>query len=536
MLDERVSRNKYLITAAVAVLISIVYWSAFGSHALATYHEYSDLGTGAFDMYYHLAYPSVFHGLQYLVFENHISPDQILVMLAYAVAPSALTLLVVQAIAVSLAGLVVFFIGRHLLKSDRIGLLLCLAFLLNPGIQGIMVFDYHAEMMIPLFFLLTFYFLVRRKKYAFAASLLLLLGIIEVTSFVAIAFGATMAIYAVLREKDRDVRKSWLIYSGVAIVASVLVFGFYGFAANSLNHAYLAGKYVGLPQSSKLPLTNSQEIHMIGQAFAPGGALSQYFTYWQGYLLFSLAIVFLGFGVAGLFDPLFAVLFVAPWLFEVFVVGDIQFIFTWNQYFAYAAAGSVIVTVLALRNLTDNEETKNLLSFLKHRNKVKKYLVASIPVCAVLLFLVSPHFLYSKNVNNLQQDLLFQMTPGEKQQIQQLTSMIDLVPKNASLMAPYFAMPELFQRKYFELLSDSANGDTVLPSNTPGVNVYGMWFQPDYVLADFNPYISLNAGNGDQIPNFVNITGATIVNGSASFNGPYGIYAYNGTALLLKRR
>lgn len=67
-----------------------------------------------------------------------------------------------------------------------------------------------------------------------------------------------------------------------------------------------------------------------------------------------------------------------------------------------------------------------------------------------------------------------------------------------------------------------------------------MGFYPEYILADFNPYISLNAFFGYQFQNFLNITGASVVqNGTRAgivFNGSYGIYAYNSTAILLKRK
>jgi uncharacterized membrane protein len=529
-------RNKYFMIALVAVLISTVYWSVFGAHALSTYHEYADLGLYTLDMYYHVTYPAAVHGLQYLIFGTHVAPDQILLLPFFAMAESPLTLLVMQAVIVSFTGLALFFIARDLLKSDKIALILCLAFLLNPGVHGIMVFDYHAELLIPLFFLTTFYFLVKRRKYAFIVSLLLLLGTIEVAPFICIGFGVTMALYAIFREKDKAVRNSWLKYSATAIVVSIIAFGFCSFVAGSLTHSYAMGKYPDLPQISKLQSFSSQQLSSVGAAFAAGGAISQYSSIFFGYLVFALVIVFLGFGVSSLFDPLFAILFVAPWLFEVFIVGNSEFIFTWNQYFSYTVAGAAAVAILALRNFNDSEETKNFLSFFRHKNKVKKYVIASIPICAVLLLLASPMFLFSKNVNNLQQDLLFQTSQGERQQIQQLNSMVALVPKNASVMGTFFTLPQLSLRKYVELIASEPNQDKVVPRNATGAtDVYGMWFQPDYILVDFSQYISLNAATGYQIQNFINITGATVTSTNVSFNGPYRIYAYNGTALLLKR-
>jgi hypothetical protein len=150
--------------------------------------------------------------------------------------------------------------------------------------------------------------------------------------------------------------------------------------------------------------------------------------------------------------------------------------------------------------------------------------------------LISPYFVLSKNVNNLGQDFLFNVNSTVKPQITALTSIVRLVPANASLMAPFFTMPHLAERQYFEQIPPTA-GDIVPVSITSrNATVYGMDVYPQYILADFNPYISLNAFYGSQFQNFMNITGGKIVNNSIVFNGIYSIYAYNGTAVLLKRK
>lgn len=533
MEGETPGHNKYLILAIAAVLISTVYWSAYVFNAYNTYHEYTDIGTVVADMYYHVHYPGVVHGLEYLVFLNHLSPDLIAFIPTFALVPSALTLLVEQAFIVSLTALVVFFIARDLLKNEKIALLLAVAFLLNPGTMGIFVFDFHPELLLPLFFVLTFYFLFRRRMRWFLASLLLFLGSIEIAPFLAIGLGVTMAIYAVLRERDQAIRMSWLKYSAIVIVLAMVAFGLYWVAGHSLDNAYLAGSYDQLPNFMRFNIqSTTATLGSIGAALS-NGALAAYFSSYSLYLIFALAIVFVGLGIAGLFDPLFAILFIGPWLAEVFIVGEFNFIFIWNQYFSYALGGSIVIALLALRD-PGGSGMNNRLSLLGYREKAWKYIIASIPICAVLLFLVSPHFLYSKNINNLGQDLLFQISPTQKQQVQQLTSMVALIPQNASVMASFFTMPQLAARQYYEGIPGGYGQFTVAAPNSPYAGA--MWFTPDYILADFNPAISLNAENGYQVQDFLNISGITIVNGAATFNGPYELYAYNGSAVLLKRK
>ncbi len=50
-----------------------------------------------------------------------------------------------------------------------------------------------------------------------------------------------------------------------------------------------------------------------------------------------------------------------------------------------------------------------------------------------------------------------------------------------------------------------------------------MWFQPEYILGDFNANISLNSGSEYQLQNLENITAKG-----------YSLYAQNGSAMLFK--
>jgi hypothetical protein len=460
-------------------------------------------------MYYHINHPAIVYGLQYLIFGNHIAPDQILVLPIFLFFPSTLTLEIVQSAILALTGLVLFFVAKDILKSEKIAMLLSLAFLLNPGIWGMLIFDYHTELFIPLFFLLTFYSIVKNRKYLFIASLFLLLGSIEVSPFVALSLGIAMGLYALLREKNQTVRKNWLKYSGIVVLAAIVTFLAYGFITSYLTNAYNSGRYPLLPQASMLPSTDSGQFSQIGIGLSKYGILSQlwYFRSMDAYLVYAFMIIFVGFGIACLFDPLFAVLFVSPWLFEVFIIGD-------------TVGGAICATLLALRSL-NNSDLRTSGSLLKYIKGKSKYLTASILICLIIIVLFYPHFVISININNLGQRFLFQSNLTENVQIKQLNSLIGLIPSNASLMAPYFTMPQLFKRRYFENIPSNYSTYTLVPTN----DIQGqMWFQPDYVLADFNNNISLNSGSGYQFQNFENITA----------NG-YFLYAENGSAMLFKR-
>ena len=110
-----------LYLALLLTLTSIIYWTAYGINAYNTYHEYTDIGIFSYSMYFNLHYLNIANGLQFFVFGNHIAFDLFPVALLYYIAPSPITLLAVQAIIVSLTGLLAFFVVKELSKVFKIG-------------------------------------------------------------------------------------------------------------------------------------------------------------------------------------------------------------------------------------------------------------------------------------------------------------------------------------------------------------------------------------------------------------------------------
>src|SRR5208283_4969557 len=121
-------RDVCLVLAALFTLANFTYWCLYSVNAYNTFHEFGDLGAFAYDMYYHIHFPNIVGGLQYVVFGNHIAPDLILLLPAYAVFQSAMTLLFIQAAVLSVTGLVLFFVARDFLKDNKMALLLSVAY------------------------------------------------------------------------------------------------------------------------------------------------------------------------------------------------------------------------------------------------------------------------------------------------------------------------------------------------------------------------------------------------------------------------
>lgn len=483
--------SKYTICALILMLASIIYWAAFAIHSYNTYHEYTDLGVYVYDMYYHVNYPGILHGMQYLVFGNHLAPDMMLFIPLYYLWQSSLCLLMIQVVAVSLTGFVLFLTAKRLLKSERTAFLLSLAFFLNPGVMGLLVFDFHVEMLIPLFMITTFYSFIERKKLLFAISTILLLGAEEITPFVAIALGVGLIIYLTYGYENTDQRKTMALMAISMIAVSVLALHLYVVAQSDLAISYKSNLYPNLPIFLKdIPFGLQQFYSIAAIGLGHGSGLS-YLRYLPPYrTVLAFLMVFFGFGVAAILEPLIPLTIAAPWIIEVIFAGASGFVYIYNQYFGFVI-GSSAVAALICTNLIGLGKKVPERRESRIREMVKPYVDHSILVASVLFFLISLYIIFSTNVQNLPQNLLLQTPPQQKLYYSQLDKIISDIPANASVMAPYFAMPHLANRMYFEVVPNSFQANGIATSNEigSGQHQYDYWFNPQYIVTDPDNYI-----------------------------------------------
>ena len=508
----RGSRDAYLYAALAMVLVSTLYWSAFALNAYSTFHEYNDLGAYAYSLYYDLHYPSAAHGLQYIIFGNHISPDELLFLPIFYISQSALTLLFIQALVVSLAGLAAFGAARRVTGSGAFAMLLCAAVLLNPGLHGITVFDFHVEMLFPLLFIAAFYFYVRMMRLWFYAASVLLVGVIEEAPFLGIALGMALAAHALLNHADAEERRARLRMAYGLLALSAAAFLLYYAASGYINGQYAAGAYPLLPPGLRYDssLSGVASGLGLGQA-APHTTTYTLMTHGSASMVYyALLIIVLGLGVLSVFVPVETLLLLSPWLAETFLVGNFQFVYIFNQYFAYVIGGMAVAAILGAKALMERKgRLANALWQAAGAATPKVVAYASVISIAVILML-SPFFIYSRNVNSMTQDFLFQVSPSQQRIYAQLYSVMDQVPPNASLMAQYYTMPHVFARRYFET---TARAD--------------YFFRPQYILLDDNLNISLNVLN-------LGYHGFYAFYMNNTYN--YTVAAENGTAVLYVRR
>lgn len=492
----------YFKIAVILVIASITYWAVFSINAYNSYHEYSDVGIDAYDMFYHVTYPDVVHGLQYLVFANHIAPDEVLVLPFYALYESSLTLLFVQDVVLSLTGLIVFFVVRDLLKSEKFALLFCFAYLVNPGMHGMLIWDYHAEFLITPFYLLAFYFLMKGKKWPFLASLLLLLGTVDTVIAICGALMLGIMAYQYLYQKDTrsTIAKERIRLAAYGLGITIAVFLFYSYIYANLLGAYSTNEYPGLPETLYTTPFDEGILSSLVTFNIPSSLLVAYYPY-------GLSLAYLGFGLTVLVAPILTIILTGPWLYGATVGGYYTFPLLWYQYFAYEIGPIIAASVLSMILL--NQKKGFLIQIMRKQDYIwlKRYADVVLLTLSLIFLITSLLFSVSANMPNPLQAYFFQFSPLQKTLIAQLNSVVSQVPGNASVMTMNFVTAHLPQREFVEIV--------------PPVKI---WFKPEYILTDFNLNISLNAFSS----NSYNLTRNYIIENN------YSLIAQNGTAMLYK--
>ena len=455
--------NKWLLATIAITLISCIYWTSFVLNQFNSLHTYWDLGLYVQSMYYAVHYPSIVHGLQYLSFGNHLSPDQLLILPIYALFQSPQTLLLVQALILCLTGLLVYYIASELLKSEKWGFFISLAYLLNSGVFGVMAFDYHAEFLVIPALLLTFYLYVKQSKWLWP-SLALLLGTMEFGPVIAGSFGLAMIIYELRCNKATIWNKQVKIAIAIVII-SVIALGLYYLGYQSLLGQYKTGYYPNLPHS----LQDWQQLAPSSYGATSSGLAA---LIPNEHNIYALCLIFLGFGITAIvLIPDVAFILALPYLVEAFIIGNTKFVRIWYYFFAFVIGGSAIAAILSIMVLKQRlAENPKLHSTLR---------IWAMPVAmtyAIIFFSFFPVQIYSKNINEPSSQFLF--APNQYQsQINQLKFVINQIPSNSSVLAQAFDIDYLIQRQHADLIGDNIS------------------FLPQYVLLDYNQNISLNAGN-----------------------------------------
>ncbi len=124
-------------------------------------------------------------------FGVHFSPILFLLVPFYYFFPNPQSLLVMQSVIIGLTAVPIYFIGKNLFNK-RVGLILSILFLLNPIVHGINSYDFHVQIFLPFFIVLSFYFYLNKKWWYFLLSLVFILMVQEQTSYLVVFYGLSL--------------------------------------------------------------------------------------------------------------------------------------------------------------------------------------------------------------------------------------------------------------------------------------------------------------------------------------------------------
>jgi uncharacterized membrane protein len=237
-LKTRLRRLAHLTTGEKIVLLSILAYTVLMSYF--TIMRMYALKASAWDLgnYNQAMYTFTFEGkLFYLtpelqnnptgsLFGIHFSPIFFLQAPLYMIYPRAEALLVLQSCVLALGILPTYLISKEYFKSRKWIMLLCLAYILNPVILGINVFDFHPEIYIPTFYLFMLYYYMKYNWKGVWFFSILIMATIEFAPTLIFLFGVYFLLKDVLWskyiQKKNTLDKTKAVNLFMLIIASIV--------------------------------------------------------------------------------------------------------------------------------------------------------------------------------------------------------------------------------------------------------------------------------------------------------------------------
>lgn len=147
-----------------------------------------------------------------LIFADHFSPSIFLLFPLYWLTDRPEVILIAQALIVGISGLVLYQIGKNILKNKFLSLSILACYYLFIGLQNAVITDFHEATIMTLPLMLIFWSIVKNNIKLFFISLLITLGFKESTFLLGIGVGIAVLF----------LKKEWRKISLLTILISVL--------------------------------------------------------------------------------------------------------------------------------------------------------------------------------------------------------------------------------------------------------------------------------------------------------------------------
>jgi uncharacterized membrane protein len=433
-------------------------------------------------------------------FAVHFSPILFLLLPFYAINSSPVTLLVIQSFALSLGALPLYLLAKELLKSNKAGFMLAIAYLLYPALQGANWFDFHSPALLPLLFFSLCYFMVKHRWKLYFPCVLLVLMVQEQAVFVVLLIAAYYFLISGNLKSLFKFNKPLIMDAKLASIITVLIcivyyaFSVYVKSYFPINPEYFE-RYKALQAFSVAGVEGDPILFPLYLLSNPQNAFN---ALMYDYPLKFLYIIFL-------FGPLLFIPFKSKLSIGILALLALFLFSNYNGYYSigsqyplYVVPLIFIATIYGLRNFDFHVKSSILKTML----------------IVTLLFVVSTSPLSPVSDTFSKEGLLWysSINPEPNENIVSLNNLVNVIPPNASVLTQNSIFPHVSSRmNAYVLPSPDVVNDT------------------EYIrfLMNSSEFILLDLSWRDFNTDFV-------LNETIHANS-YGAYALASNALLFKR-
>jgi len=146
------------------------------------------------------------------IFADHLTPSIFLLAPLYWFTSESIVILIMQAIAVGLSGLVLYSIANIVLKNKFMSIAIVTCYYLFVGLQNAVITEFHELTIMTLFLTITFWAFVKKKRLLYFVFLIVTLGFKEITFLIGIGLGIAVFI----------IDKKWRKEAIATIIISIL--------------------------------------------------------------------------------------------------------------------------------------------------------------------------------------------------------------------------------------------------------------------------------------------------------------------------
>ena len=338
-------------------------------------------------------------------FAVHLSPVYYLLLPVYFVFDSPLTLQISQAIILGSSLIPLYLLMRHFKLSNKVIVLMMLAFAFYPAVAGGTMYDFHENCFLLPFILWLLYF-AEKEKYIPMYIFMALTFSVKEDAAVYIAF---IALYFIFSGRKK-------LHGFVMLLSSIGYFVFAVSFLRSFGEGAMTGRFENFMTNPELGLVDVILTIFKNPAYFISQCISEEKLIFILFMLLPLAFL-------PVLSRKWSQFILAGPLVLINLMSDYPY--QHSIYFQYVYGTIAVFFYLAILNLADNP--KNM----------RKYLASLSAVFSVIIFVfsMSPKYTYVNRLNENKEDYV------------KIRAALDTIEEDASVLSTTFFIPYLSQRK-----------------------------------------------------------------------------------------